>query len=35
VRSGDGVGGSRPVRADLLPLTRTTGTGPSPGPSPG
>jgi folate-binding protein YgfZ len=35
VRSGDGVGGSRPVRADLLPLTRTTGTGPSPGPRPG
>jgi folate-binding protein YgfZ len=32
VRSGDGVGGSRPVRAALLPLTRTAGTGPEPDP---
>jgi folate-binding protein YgfZ len=32
VRSGDGVGGSRPVRAALLPLTRAAGTGPEPDP---
>jgi tRNA-modifying protein YgfZ len=32
VRSGDGVGGSRPVRAALLPLTGTdSGSDPSPG----
>ncbi len=28
VRSGDGVGGSRPARASLLPLSGTAGTGP-------
>jgi folate-binding protein YgfZ len=32
VRSGDGVGGSRPVRAALLPLTRAAGTGSEPDP---
>ena len=34
VRSGDGIGGSRSVRAALLPLTRTAGTGPEPEPEP-